>query len=194
MIGFIRGDIEAIYEDKVVIDTGSIGYNVYVPTSVIDRIKIGDEVTMYTYLNVREDAMNLFGFLSRDDLDMYKMLISVNGIGPKAALSILSYLSINDLKYAIVSGDASTISKANGIGKKTAEKIILELKDKIDSISGSRDDVVSIDTSESSNINEAVLALESLGYSKVEALKAVKASNAKDSVEDIIKEALKHLI
>ena len=98
MIGFIRGDIEAIYEDKVVIDTGSIGYNVYVPASVIDKIKIGDEVTMYTYLNVREDAMNLFGFLSRDDLDMYKMLISVNGIGPKAALSILSYLSINDLK------------------------------------------------------------------------------------------------
>lgn len=194
MIGFIRGDIEAIYEDKIVIDTGSIGYNVYVPASVIDRIKIGDEVTMYTYLSVREDAMNLFGFLSRDDLDMYKMLISVNGIGPKAALSILSYLSINDLKYAIVSGDASTISKANGIGKKTAEKIILELKDKIDSISGSRDDVVSIDTSESSNINEAVLALESLGYSKVEALKAVKASNAKDPVEDIIKEALKHLI
>ncbi len=194
MIGFIRGDIEAIYEDKVVIDTGSIGYNVYVPASVIDKIKIGDEVTMYTYLNVREDAMNLFGFLSRDDLDMYKMLISVNGIGPKAALSILSYLSINDLKYAIVSGDASTISKANGIGKKTAEKIILELKDKIDSISGNRDDVVSIDTSESSNINEAVLALESLGYSKVESLKAVKTANAKDSVEDIIKEALKHLI
>ena len=194
MIGFIRGDIEAIYEDKVVIDTGSIGYNVYVPASVIDKIKIGDEVTMYTYLNVREDAMNLFGFLSRDDLDMYKMLISVNGIGPKAALSILSYLSINDLKYAIVSGDASTISKANGIGKKTAEKIILELKDKIDSISGNRDDVVSIDTSESSNINEAVLALESLGYSKVESLKAVKTANAKDSVEDIIKETLKHLI
>lgn len=194
MIGFIRGDIEAIYEDKVVIDTGSIGYNVYVPASVIDKIKIGDEVTMYTYLNVREDAMNLFGFLSRDDLDMYKMLISVNGIGPKVALSILSYLSINDLKYAIVSGDASTISKANGIGKKTAEKIILELKDKIDSISGNRDDVVSIDTSESSNINEAVLALESLGYSKVESLKAVKTANAKDSVEDIIKEALKHLI
>ena len=194
MIGFIRGDIEAIYEDKVVIDTGSIGYNVYVPASVIDKIKIGDEVTMYTYLNVREDAMNLFGFLSRDDLDMYKMLISVNGIGPKAALSILSYLSINDLKYAIVSGDAATISKANGIGKKTAEKIILELKDKIDSISSNRDDVVSIDTSESSNINEAVLALESLGYSKVESLKAVKTANAKDSVEDIIKEALKHLI
>lgn len=200
MIGFVNGSVEAIFEDRVLVNTGAIGYNIFVPTSVINSIHNNEEVKLYTYLSVREDAMNLFGFLSSDELDMYKKLIGVSGIGPKAGLSILSVMSSIDLKYAIISGDHKQIAKAPGIGAKTAMKVILELKDKIDfdSLTESEENLTSshsINSSNNENTKEAVMALVSLGYSQTDSQKAVLNVAKEDmTVEAIIKEALRKLI
>ncbi|HBC99461.1 MAG TPA: Holliday junction branch migration protein RuvA, partial [Lachnoclostridium sp.] len=133
MISFVKGPLVEIFEDTVVIESGNVGFEIHVPISVIQNMPgIGVETRLYTYFQVREDAMCLYGFLNRQDLQMFKQLISVNGIGPKGALGILSALDPDDLRRAIVSGDAKAISKAPGVGAKTAQRIILDLKDKID--------------------------------------------------------------
>ena len=160
---------------------------------------MGNTVKIYTFLNVREDAMQLFGFLTHDDLDIFKMLITVNGIGPKGALGILSVLSTDDLRFAVLSGDDKTISKAPGIGKKTAQKLILELKDKMkledvfehDTISGSDN------LSQASSVkNDVVMALVALGYSNAEALKAVNGCDISEGMDSdgLLKLALKRII
>ena len=132
MIAFVRGEIENISEDHAVIDVGGIGYNVRISPGTAGRLPgIGKEVKMYTYTCVREDAFWLYGFLSRDELELFKLLITVNGIGPKGGLAILSVLSADDLRFAIISGDAKAIARAPGIGAKTAGRVILDLKDKI---------------------------------------------------------------
>ena len=132
MIAFVKGFIEDISEENVVIDTGNIGYNLKISTGTAARLPgIGAEVKLYTYTCVREDSFSLFGFLSRDDLEIFKKLITVNGIGPKGGLAILSVMTADSLRFAIMSGDAVGIAKAPGIGKKTAERVILDLKDKI---------------------------------------------------------------
>lgn len=132
MIAFVKGFIEDISEENVVIDTGNIGYNLKISTGTAARLPgIGAEVKLYTYTCVREDSFSLFGFLSRDDLEIFKKLITVNGIGPKGGLAILSVMTADSLRFAIISGDAVSIAKAPGIGKKTAERVILDLKDKI---------------------------------------------------------------
>lgn len=201
MITYLKGELIAIEEDKVIIEVGGIGYSVFMPGQSIGMLpQTGNEVKLHTYLNVREDAMQLFGFLTRDDLTIFKLLIGVNGIGPKAGLSILSKMSADDLRYAVLSDDVKAICAAPGIGKKTAEKLIIELKDKL-----SMDDVLDhISEKEDSSItggvttvqSEVIQALVALGYGNTESMKAVKKVDIskKNDVEDVLKEALKYIM
>ena len=129
MIAYIKGRIAEILEDRVILEAGAIGYNIFMPMASAEAVlRKGDEVKLHTYLNVREDAMQLFGFLTRDDLNTFKLLLGVNGIGPKAALGVLSGLTADELRFAVLADDVKTISRAPGIGKKTAQKLILELQ------------------------------------------------------------------
>ena len=132
MIAYIKGELVILEEDRVIVDVGGVGYGIYMPGRAMSALPpIGSEVLIHTYLNVKEDAMQLYGFLTRDDLAVFRKVITVSGIGPRGGLSILSQLSADDLRFAVMSGDAKAISAAQGIGKKTAEKLILELKDKL---------------------------------------------------------------
>lgn len=203
MIHYIRGELIALEEDKVIVDVGGVGYGIFMSVHSMSMLPpIGEEVRIYTYLNVKEDAMQLFGFLTRDDLHIFKLLISVNGIGPKGGQAILSVLSPDDLRFAVLAGDAKTISKAPGIGKKTAEKLILELKDKLKIEDVLEHAVSGNDVSGgAANINseiqsEAVQALTALGYGSTEALKAVKKVEISEDtdVETVLKQALKYMM
>ena len=132
VISYIRGPLEEKREDSVVVEAGNIGYRIFIPSSVLGELPgLGEEVKIYTYFSVREDGMSLYGFLSKQDLEMFRQLIGVNGVGPKSALGILSALKPDVLRMAVLSGDAKAISKAPGVGAKTAQRIILDLKDKV---------------------------------------------------------------
>ncbi|MCR5771035.1 MAG: Holliday junction branch migration protein RuvA [Butyrivibrio sp.] len=207
MIAYVQGILENLEIDKAVIDVGGIGYEVNISASTCDRMPgIGESVKLYTYMNVKEDEMSLFGFLTRDEIRMFRMLITVSGIGPKGALSILSVFDTDDLRFAILSGDTKTISKAPGIGKKTAERLVLELRDKISNadIKGSDDSAaagslsgISTKDEDVSSRDEAVEALAALGYNATDAMKAVRkvlsSSDEKLDTEAILKLALKEL-
>lgn len=197
MYAYIKGQIVDISEDNLVLECNNIGYNIRIPLSVAQRLPgIGASVKIYTYTSVREDAFQLFGFLSKDDLEIYRKLIAVNGIGPKGALSILSAISADDLRFAILSGDAKAISKSPGIGNKSAERIILELKDKVHLM---REDVLDSPVSAadvqsgSEALNEALEAMTALGYSPSEALKALRQITVTDDMDSgaVLKQALK---
>ena len=199
VISFIKGPLVEIFEDTVVIESGNVGFEIHVPLSVLEKLPgIGKETKLYTYFQVREDAMCLFGFLNRQDLQMFKQLISVNGIGPKGALGVLSALRPEELRRFIVSGDAKAISKAPGIGAKTAQRIILDLKDKI-----AMAEVLPPGFVEPGHriplsggvAEEAMEALAALGYSPAEAGRAVRQVEVTESmtVEDVLKASLKHL-
>lgn len=199
MISYIRGTLAAMERDKVIVDVQGVGYGVFMPERAMGLLpRIGNEVKLHTYLNVREDAMQLFGFLTRDDLAIFKLLIGVSGIGPKGGLGILSQLSADDLRFAVLAGDVKAISATPGIGKKTAEKLIIELKDKLDldemlHPSGQVETAGSVDTAVNSVQSEAVQALVALGYGSTESLKAVKKVNLENTtVEEVLKEALKN--
>jgi len=198
MISFIRGELVSVNMDKVVVDVHGVGYGIFMSVHSISQLpKLGSEVKIHTYLNVREDAMLLFGFLKEEDLEIFKLLILVNGVGPKAGLNILSTLTPDELRLAVISGDVKAISKAPGIGKKTAEKLILELKDKLDlndilPTGNPLEPSVELDNG---NHNEAILALVSLGYGQSESLKVVKGINTENkTTEEILKEALRKMI
>lgn len=202
MISYIKGELTEVFEDTVVVETNGIGYNIRVPGSVLDRLpSVGSSVRIYTYLYVKEDAMNLFGFLNRDDLSVFKLLLNVSGIGPKGALAILSTIGPDDLRFAVLSEDVKTISSAPGIGAKTAKRLIIELKDKLKLAEVFETALANKEKVSSENDvllakNEAVEALVALGYASAQAMKAVQqVENAeeKDS-EQILKEALKKLI
>ena len=202
MISYIKGELTEVFEDTVVVETNGIGYNIRVPGSVLDRLpSVGSSVRIYTYLYVKEDAMNLFGFLNRDDLSVFKLLLNVSGIGPKGALAILSTIGPDDLRFAVLSEDVKTISSAPGIGAKTAKRLIIELKDKLKLVEVFETALANKEKASSENDvllarNEAVEALVALGYASAQAMKAVQqVENAeeKDS-EQILKEALKKLI
>lgn len=202
MISYIKGELTEVFEDTVVVETNGIGYNIRVPGSVLDRLPyVGSSVRIYTYLYVKEDAMNLFGFLNRDDLSVFKLLLNVSGIGPKGALAILSTIGPDDLRFAVLSEDVKTISSAPGIGAKTAKRLIIELKDKLKLAEVFETALANKEKASSENDvllarNEAVEALVALGYASAQAMKAVQqVENAeeKDS-EQILKEALKKLI
>lgn len=203
MIQYIRGELAALEEDRIIVDVGGIGYGIFMPVQSMSSLPpVGSEVRIYTYLNVKEDAMQLFGFLTRDDLSVFKLLIGVNGIGPKGGQAVLSVLSPDDLRFAVLSNDVKAISAAPGIGKKTAEKVILELKDKL-SLEDALDHAVSGQSDSHSVQNgggevqsEAVQALVALGYGSTEALKAVKQVEISEDtdVETVLKKALKNMM
>lgn len=201
MYAYIKGELAEKNIDHIVVEVGGIGYLIYVPAQSIDYLPDeGDQIKVYTYLYIREDAMVLYGFLTKDDLEIFKMLITVSGIGPKGGLGILSTLSADDLRFAILSGDSKTISKAPGIGAKTAQRVIIDLKDKMSleeafekKLDNNADGVQK--TLNSSTKNDAVMALSALGYSSAESLKAVSKVDITDDmdVEDVLKLALKNM-
>lgn len=185
MISYIRGELCDIEEQKAIVDVNGVGYGIYMPQQALSLLPpMGQQVKIHTYLNIREDAMQLFGFLTKEDLNVFRLLIGVNGIGPKAGLNILSCLSPDELRFAVLSGDAKAISATPGIGKKTAEKLILELKDKLNiedmlehaAHGGDSEDLASgTDTASNTMQAEAVQALTALGYGSAESLRAVKS-------------------
>lgn len=201
MIAYVDGILEDVTEDNAVVDIGGLGYNVNISSQTAARLPgIGEHIRLYTYTCVREDAFLLFGFLSRDELDLFKKCITVNGIGPKGALALLSVMDVYSLKYAIVSEDVKAISKAPGIGAKTAQRLVLELKDKlqIDTAMIQREIVEYTDGSvsmDNDQFTEALEALLALGYSRTESVKALKGIPEGDKADagQLLKLALKKL-
>lgn len=200
MYAYIKGELAEINTDHIVIEAGGIGYQVFISLQTFDYLpSVGEDLKIYTYLYLREDAMILYGFLTKDDLELFKLLISVSGIGPKGGLAILSTLEADDLRFAILSGDAKAISKAPGVGGKTAQRVILELKDKLsleDAFEAKTEHVQkNVAAAGGSVKNDAVMALTALGYSSTESLKAVSAVEITEDmdVEEVLKAALKHL-
>ena len=203
MISFLRGEVAQVLPDRVVVEVGGVGFEVLVSVrDAADMPPAGEDVKLYTYMSVSEDAIRLYGFLSQDDLNVYKTLITVSGVGPKAALGILGVLSANDVRFAVFSEDDKALAKAPGIGGKTAKKLILELKDKLkleDAIQGTDTSFQSAEVSSSAAIDaelaDAVQALTALGYSNSEALRAVRKVKVTEemSTQDILKQALKQI-
>lgn len=200
MIAYVNGIVEDIAVDNAVVDVNGIGYNIRISGDTAARLPgIGEPVKLYTYTCVREDAFQLYGFLSRGDLEIFKKLITVNGIGPKGGLAILSVMDADDLRYAILSGDAKAISKAPGIGPKTAQRVILDLKDKLSIDDAMIDREIGAAAAaaglqgDTPQKREAIEALVSLGYGQAESARAV---NAIQGIEDmdagaVLKAALK---
>lgn len=203
MIAFIKGTVAEAFSDHVIIENQGIGYSVLVPATVLDRIpSAGTEVKLHTYMHVREDAMQLYGFLTREDMEIFKLLLGVSGIGPKGALAVLSTITPDDLRFAVLSGDVKTISKAPGIGGKTAQRLIIELKDKLKledawdlAARRSEEENESIGQELNSVKQDAIAALVALGYGAAEAAKAVQTVelSSQMSVEAMLKAALKQL-
>lgn len=199
MFSYIKGSLEEINVDFVVVENNEIGYKIFVPASVINSFPArGSEIKLFTYLHVKDDGLSLYGFLDKDSLELFRQLLGVSGVGPKGALGILSVLSPNDLRTAVLSQDAKAISKSPGIGTKTAQKIIIDLKDKV-----SIDDIVPVDDmpvadgalNVSGAKNDAIEALTALGYSVKEAKSAVMKVEDDENytVEDYLKMALKYM-
>ncbi len=206
MIAFIKGELSYIGVDTIIVETGGIGYEIRVPLTVMEELpELGEVVRIHTYLYVREDAVCLYGFTSKDDLDVFKLLITVNGIGPKVALGILGAISPDTLRFAVLSDDVKTIAKAPGIGAKTAGKLILELKDKLsleDAFEQRLSKTADTKATESTGKdgiktvrNDAVQALVALGYSSTDAMKAVRQIEITDDmdVEEVLKQSLKKM-
>ena len=200
MYAYIKGELAEINTDHIVVEAGGIGYQVFISLQTFDYLpSVGEDLKIYTYLYLREDAMILYGFLTKDDMELFKLLISVSGIGPKGGLAILSTLEADDLRFAILSGDAKAISKAPGVGGKTAQRVILELKDKLsleDAFEAKTEHVQKNAVAAGGSVkNDVVMALTALGYSSTESLKAVSAVEITEDmdVEEVLKAALKHL-
>ena len=200
MLAFVKGKLDTVTGDYIIVENQGNGYEILVPGSVIQAMpQVGNEVKIYTYLYVREDVLQLYGFLTKDQLDMFKLLIPVKGLGPKGALGILTVMDVDALRLAILSDDAKSIAKSPGIGAKTAGKLILELKDKchLEDILDSGGDRTSpfAETADSGARNDAIQALVALGYSASEAAAAVRKVKASEdmSVEDILKQSLKNV-
>ncbi|EJT6663482.1 MAG: Holliday junction branch migration protein RuvA [Clostridium perfringens] len=200
MYEYIRGQFQGISKDYVVIELNNIGYKIFTSGNTMSNMpKVGDEVLLYLEQIVREDFIGLYGFTTREELEMFKLLLSINGVGAKAALSLLSISTVNNLKYAIMMGDEKHITRAPGIGKKTAQRIILELKDKLKpdeltSEEGQLIEGINDNSDYSFNINETLSALMALGYTEKEAQKALEKVDKKLSIENMIKESLKLLM
>ena len=200
MYAFFKGTVESIYSDYLILDTGSMGVNIMMSASELDRLSVSDEVKIYTYTSVREDAITLYGFLSREKLDFFKLLLTVNGVGPKLAIGIAG-CNTEDVKTAIVAQDTKALSKLPGVGAKMAGRLALELKDKVSlfsSIDSDRDTVspgVSDKNTGNTLIGEAVSILTALGYSSSEALRAIRSVDISDddTAESLVPKALRVL-
>lgn len=199
MISFVRGEVSEIGEGLVVVDTGHIGYEIFVPSSVIGGLPpVGGTVKLYTWFQVREDGMALYGFLTRDDLDTFKLLLKVSGVGPKAAMNVLSAMTPDEFRFAVLADDVKSICAAPGLGPKTAKKIILELKDKFDLGDAFEKKIANDHGADAAPANEdakseAIQALVALGYSSADAFRAVKSLEDTQDMDAgaILKAALK---
>lgn len=196
MYEYIKGLFVGMNKDYVILENNGIGYKIHTSGYTLANMpKINENVTLFINQIVREDFIGLYGFLTKDELDMFNMLLNINGVGAKAALSLLSISSVNNLKCAILTGDEKNITRAPGIGKKTAQRIILELRDKLQ-----KDEIVTEgsenynDKNVNRNLSEALEALLALGYSEKEAQGALKKVPSEGSVENIIKSSLKYLM
>ncbi len=201
MFSYIKGELAEINMDHIVVEAGGIGYMLVISGQTMSELPpIGSDVKVHTYLYLREDFMMLYGFFNRDELEVFKLLIGVSGIGPKGAMGILTALTPDDLRFAVLSGDSKAIAKAPGIGAKTAQRVVLELKDKLSLEDAFEKKLEHSQTGSASASggtvkNDAVLALTALGYSSSESLKAVSRVEITEEmdVEDVLKAALKHM-
>ena len=203
MISYVKGRLSAVEEDRIIVEAGPVGLAVHVPLSLLDELpRVGEEILVHTYFQVREDAMTLYGFLHKQDRDMFRQLLGVSGIGPKAALGILSAMKPDALRLAILAGDVKAISKAPGVGSKTAQRLILDLKDKMpleaslyalgeSAPGGEALPAAGLDEAR----KEAVEALLALGYTQGEAAGAVRRVESREDMtaEDVLKASLKYL-
>lgn len=196
MISHLEGTLVEKNPTRIVVDVGGVGYDVFIPLSSYDRLpEAGERCRILTHHHVREDAHTLFGFATEAERDLFRRLLDVSGIGPKTALCALSGLAVRDLKAAVVTGDVKRLSSISGIGKKTAERIIVELRDRIkpgealEAVAGAAEP-----SPEDARLRDAILALVSLGYKQADALKRVQAAAAKlpaeSTVEDLVRRAL----
>lgn len=202
MYAYLTGRVQEVSDGNAVIDVNGIGYNVRVSLDTASRLSVtgrDETVRIYTYTYIREDQMILYGFLSRDDLALFRMLITVSGIGPKGGLALLSVQRAEDLRFAIMTGDVKAISRAPGIGKRTAERLILELKDKLGELPAAGGIEIETGTSEAEPLAEgdaasdAVEALTALGYGRADAIRAVRKCADAGSTEEILRAALRYL-
>ena len=199
MIYYVKGILTEYTEEGVVLEAGGVGYQLMVPPSLMAELPApGEEVKLYTYYQVGEDAQKLYGFKDRETRSLFLQIIKVSGIGPKLAVSVLGTLGVDELRLAVIAGDVKAISQAPGMGKKTAEKLILELKDKIDMaslLSPGDQKAASAPVIVSDAFSEAVAALQALGYSSSEALKTVRSLEAEEdwTVDDILQAAFRKL-
>lgn len=207
MIHFIHGTLSEVTEGLVVVEAAGVGYGIHVPATVIGALPpIGEDIKIYTYFSLTQNGVDLYGFLSPEDRAMFTMLLTVSGIGPKGALGILSALTPDDLRMAIVTGDSKAISRAPGVGNKTAQRVVLELKDKLDAtevfssaLDHGQGGGAAVDVGAAAGVygaqKEAVEALVALGYSNVEASRAVKKVELSEgmTVDQILKASLKNL-
>ncbi len=200
MYSYLKGELVEILDDTIVVEVNNVGYNVHIPASMIDNFTgTGQKIKIYTYLHVKEELMELYGFLTRDDLNIFKLLLGVSGIGPKGALAILTVMTTDDLRFAVLGEDAKAIAKAPGIGTKTAQRLILELKDKLKLEDVFENKIVDMANEQENSLSgvksEAVQALSALGYSSSEAIKAVSGVELVPdiTVEEVLKAALKQM-
>lgn len=195
MIGYVRGVVTYIFQDSCFVDVQGVGYRVAVPASTMDKVVINKEITLFTYMSVREDAISLYGFATQDEYDLFMLLISVNGVGPKVALGILSAASPDGFRLAVHQKNMKVLTKMPGIGKKTAERIVLELHDKIGPVDeGAVPDSGVADTMLQGIASDTMAALTSLGYSSQEVLPLIEANAGQcGTVEELLKTVLKAL-
>jgi len=193
---YIKGTYMGMNKDYIMVENNGIGYRIFTSGSTIAKMpQINEAVMLYLEQLVREDFIGLYGFLSKEEIDMFKLLLTVSGVGAKAALSFMSILTVTNIKYSIITSDEKNIMRAPGVGKKIAQRIILELKDKV-KVKGDQSELNSMDTLlgiDKSNF-EVIAALISLGYSDKEAQSAIKSVEIKDTIEDTIKNCLKFLM
>lgn len=198
MISYIKGILEDVTDDSVVLENNGIGYEIKITGRMLLSLpKRGSEMKIYTYLYVREDALALFGFATREELQTFQLLIAISGIGPKAGLAILSTLSVQELRFAVLSQDVKTISKTPGIGKKSAERLIIELKDKMKLEDALRWEEEPLEeNAQEESKTEVTLALVSLGYSNADALRAIQSVEGYETMdtETLLKKALKKIM
>src|SRR5213596_4025611 len=199
MITFLDGKLVSALPTQAIVDVGGVGYEVFIPLASYDKLPpVGQPVRILTHLHVREDAQVLYGFMTPAERDLFRLLVNnVSGIGPKLALAVLSGMSVNNFKAAVVNSDIASLSKISGLGKKTAERIVLELKDKLGvAAAWEAASAAHAPTPEQEQANEAVLALIALGYKQIDAHKAVRELQEKgeaNAAEDLVKLALKRM-
>jgi Holliday junction DNA helicase RuvA len=193
---YIKGIYAGVNKDYIILENNGIGYKIFTSgTTLANMPSVNENVILFLQQLVREDFIGLYGFLTREELNMFNMLLGINGVGAKASLSLLSISNVNNLKYAILTGDEKTLIKAPGIGKKTAQRIILELRDKFKNDEVISDNSIKAeDIRASRNSSEALEALIALGYSEKEAEKTLEKVSLEDTIENIIKNSLKHLL